>query len=295
MSPKNQPVRLLALLVLATATATPALAQSEGELRQEGARQGQQIKDLEAEVASLRERVLALEEMIEALKADEAARNKATELPEEGTKPPPNTTPPPNLEVPGDATPPPLESPKTLLAKMRSEFDTDLLRDPSFILGVNSPDERAQEEAHSVLESWIDRMNRIYKKPITWPVKILKVLSRINGDVVYTLQVLSPDGSPAGKPFLQPAPARIARRVSAWRVQPDLSQLILKGMLEPRLTIIERRIDENKINSEVVFDDGGVEVNAWIRFDFTVRLSSIMPIFVRPTSKTAPEESPGGP
>jgi hypothetical protein len=295
MRARITPQSLLAMGTLATALVTPGQAQSESELRQEGARHAQQIQDLEAEVAALRDRVMALEKMIEEMRAAEVAGEQPDNTPEVQTKPEPKPTPPPKVGAAGGEAPPPLESPATLLAKMRSEFDDTLLKDPSFILGINSPDERAQKEAHAVLASWVERMNRIYKKPITWPVKILKVLSHINGDVVYTLQVISPDGSPAGQPFLQPASARIARRVASWRVQPDLSKLILKGVLEPRLTTIEQRNQDREINSEVVFDDGAIEVNAWVRFDFTVRLSSIMPIFVQPNSKTTPTETPGGP
>ena len=203
----------------------------------------------------------------------------------------PKKAPPPRRSSAADAKENPLLGPASLLTTLRTNFNSVLLKDPSFALGINSTNERAQKEANSVLSSWVVRMNRAYKKPISWPVQILSEEVQNNGDVLYKLQVLGPNGKTNGKPFFQSVPDRIARRVDGWRNQPNLAQLILKGLLEPKLTIIPKKQDSGPINTEVAFDDGQVELNEWVRFQFTVRVSSIMPIFVEP----ADNAQSGGP
>lgn len=292
---------LLCAGLVAAGVATTAVGQSEREVRQEHERQAQRIKDLEVELKDLRARMAALEAALEALQAKEPSEAAPADDASPGSGPTatPEPTPPqgptPEKTEGKPADNKALEDPARFLESLRVQFDKDLLKDPSFVLGINSPDKRALKEANTLLDAWIERMNRVNKKPIAWSVKILKLLARDNGDVVYTLQALSPDARPVGKPFLQPVPARIARRVAGWRVQPDLSCLVLKGLLQPRLTRIEQDPSGEDAGTEIVFENDGVDVNGWVRFDFSVRISSMMPIFVQPKPTGTAEEATGEP
>ena len=277
--------------LLCALTGPSASAQSESQIRQQGARQAQQIKDLEAELVALQTRVheleTQLEEILARLDAQESRADSAEtgqpSAPAEGER---GSTQPTEALRPQARPKDVFQSPDTVLATLRWDFEHDLMKDPSFALGVDSDNERAKAEAASALRSWITRTSRLFRKPITWSVKILDVQPKPDGSVVYILQPLAPDGSNAGKPFMQPAAARIARRVRGWQEQPDLKRLLLKGTLEPNLTVIRQQRTDTTINTSVEYEQDYVHISPYVQFDFTVRLSSMMPIFVERTQES---------
>ena len=289
-------VRARLIWLIALAFHAPALSQSESQIRQEQAQQTQQLKDLQAEVGALRTRVAELERLVAELRTrtEDTSQNTASADAPKQPKVPTTPTPQTPATKADDPTQTPMQSPTALLATLRANFNRDLMKDPSFVLGVNSPDERAQKEADSVLSSWIARMNRLYRKPISWPIAILDEQEQPNGDVLYTIQIKRPDGQPEGEPILQLIPERIARRVSGWQSQPNLAQLILKGLLEPKLTIIPIKNDSQAINTEIAFDSGHIDVNQWVRFNYRVKVTSIMPIFVESVPQPNTEEGQSG-
>lgn len=291
----SAPVTAGMAVLLCVLASSIASAQSESELRQQGARQAQQIKDLQAELAAMQTRIQELEAHMEELRTRLAAQE---------ARPENTTTGQPDTPTQGKATQPtqpasprvrpktPFQSPDTVLATMRWDFEHDLMKDPSFALGVDSDNERAKTEAATALESWISRTNRQFRKSITWSVKILDEQPQPDGSVTYTVQPLGPDGRNAGRSFMQVAPARVARRVTGWQEQPDLARLLMKGTLEPNLTPIRQQRTDTSVNTSIEYSTSDVRVSQYVRFEFSVRLSSMMPIFVE---RTPESKSSGGP
>lgn len=68
----------------------------------------------------------------------------------------------------------------------------------------------------------------------------------------------------------------------------------MKGMLEPRLEIIPRKPEPGPYNTEVLVETDEVLISEWVRFEFSVRLTTIIPIFVeeRPDAGRPDEDNP---
>ena len=186
----------------------------------------------------------------------------------------------------------PLASPPAIVEALRLAFKREMMKDPSFALGLNSPDQRAQKEADRVLQSWVRQTEARYRKRITWPIEVDAVRELANGEWEYRIQVVGPEGNPAGEPFMQSVTNRIAQRLEKWRMRSDLSKLLLKGILEPKLEIIPRRESPSQFNSEVLVEDKTVLISEWVGFEFSVRLTTVIPIFVAEQIRSLPEETP---
>ena len=252
-------------------------AQSESEIRQLSARQTQQIKDLNAEVEALQTRVRALESRLEALDLL-IERLHGAKAPEEVAPKAPESIPPKTVQTAPAATRPEtvFESPASVVEALRWDFRNALTKDPSFALGIDSVRERARQEAASTLDSWLQRMNRLYREPIIWSARILEQ-DTIDETRTLTLQGLNPDGIDAGAPFKVAITNAISRRITRWQEQGDLKSLLVKGTFEPVLTAI--RSDEEP--PEDAAPSTRIEISPYVGLDYTVRVSSIMPVFVK--------------
>lgn len=287
---------VLPMLLIAFCVQQVAMGQSESQINQQQARHSQQIADLEAEITALGQRVIELEDLIRSLhgRLDSLESGDTDGPAETGTTDTQNAS----EVVPAPSTKPenPLQDPAAFLTTLRWSFDNELMTDPSFALGAQSADPRAQEEAAAILDAWVERLNRLYAKPITWSIQVLEVETRADKDPLYTMQALNKAGSEAGEPFQLQLRGRIARRVEAWRSKPDLARLLLKGTLEPNLTVVESMHPGRTINTEVHFDTKREEVSPYVWFDFRVRVSSVLPLFEenlpQPAKKEATNDGP---
>jgi hypothetical protein len=307
-----------ALLLLLVLSGTISISAASGLSEQDGMASSVQnsiparldedlLTEERSQVDVLRERVRSLEARIEQLeilitelteRLDRVLpNNEDGEAQEDGDGQPaaetvavepatPKSTPAP------PANSDPLSSPQAVANSMRLEFANEMMTDPSFVLGLNSGDPRAQKEADRVLQSWVRRMEGRYRKRITWPITIDAARELPNGDWSFTLQVIGRDGVPESRPFTQRVARRIAQRIENWRKRADLSRLLMKGMLEPRLEIIPRKTAPGPFNTEVLIETDEVLISEWIRFEFSVRLTTIIPIFVQEQSKVEDKTDP---
>ena len=283
----------LVIVVLGACLDRPGIAQSESEVRHQAARQSQKIEDLEAEIVALQDRLTTLEQVVRTLQARIEAMTSSGEAVEPTVAPvleptesdPAAEDPERPLERPKDI----FESPGSVLAGLKWDFRNDLTKDPSFALGVDSGNDRARQEASSILNSWLQRMNRIYRKSVTWSVRVLDQGNYDKDSKKFLMQALAPDGGKAGAPFTLITSNRIARRIESWQAQPGLERMLMKGTFEPNLTAI----DQQEITAESAEETTIpiVQVSPYVRFDYSIRLSTIMPVF----AKTETETSPSGP
>ena len=285
--------------VLAIALTAPVDAQSESERRQEVSRQNQRINDLKSEVSALEERLQAMEDLIARLQTELAAMRAGSEASTETTSPP--TTTVANPEPVSEPTPAPngrptkvFRDPSTILDALRWDFRSDLTKDPSFALGINANSERARAEANSILSSWIVQMNRKYQQAVTWPVRITPTDAETPD--LFVIQVLTPDGEEAGAPFELTISRPIARRIDNWLEKPSLERFLLKGTFLPALSSLD---PEEEPSTEPVEDTDGagttsdqpvVQVSPYVRFDYSLRLSTILPVFQTEIDDTEPTD-----
>jgi len=288
--------------ILSLALGVPLCAQSESEIRQETNRQNQRISDLRSEVAALEERVRSLEELIlrlqesiEALRAAPDASSAADPEVEEA-----------RAEDPGsvdDAAPPTKRpsdvfgSPRSILEALRWDFRSDLTKDPSFALGVNANSERARNEAASILSSWIIQMNRKYQQQVTWPVLISRT-DEATPDL-FRIQPLTSDGEPVGVPFMTTVSRPVARRVENWLDKPDLDSFLMKGTFLPGLSAIDSAREVGKVEDDPEMPSQETsptytEVSPYVRFEYSVRISTILPVFKTEDGAENAAEAPAG-
>ena len=243
----------------------------------------ERVSSLEARIEQLEARITALTERLDSLlDQEQVVVEDEVQVSTEAVAQPPAENPTPKAPPNSD----PLSSPEAVANSMREQFATEMMKDPSFVLGLNSADPRAQKEADRVLQSWVRRMEARYRKRITWPITVDAGRELPNGDWSFTLQVIGGNGQPESRPFTQRVARRIAQRIDTWRERPDLARLLMKGMLEPRLEIIPRKTEPGPFNTEVLVETDEVLISDWIRFEFSVRLTTIIPIFVEEKKKS---------
>jgi cell division protein FtsB len=279
----------LVCLVSGALSSHPGFAQSESQVRHQAARQSQQIEDLEAEVKALQARITTLETVVRDLRDLMAALESSGEDLKQTSEP--LVVPAEPLPLVGNVDRPKdiFESPASILAGLKWDFRDDLTKDPSFALGVDSSNERARLEATNILNSWLQRMNRIYRKSVTWPVRVLDEGTYDKDSKLFLMQALAPDGTQAGDPFSLITTNRIARRIEGWKSQPKLDRLLMTGTCEPNLMAsdtIETSTDPAQENPPPI-----VQVSPYVSFKYSIRLSTIMPVF----AESEEEESPSGP
>lgn len=234
------------------------------------------LKAMHARIDALESQVEALLDRIESLETRLAAQLAS------GGDSKPILKQTPMEPIPG-RTPrdePSLDSPEMVMRMMQEDFQDDLLRDPSFVLGIDSPNIRARDEADRVLRNWMEKTTRSFRKPVTWTVRILKSRKQPDGDTKYEFQVIRADGTLDSKTLAVIVPSRFERRLEGWKMKSGFEGLILKGFVEPGLQLTPSALDEDELKTEVVFDRTRyVALNEWIEVRFDFRLSSVTPRF----------------
>ena len=267
---------------LASATSVADFTEEvESRATPEGLEPTPTVEALEARVAGLEERVARLEALILELndRIEEllAPAVETTPTTEQAPTPPPAPEPTP---APPRTIDDPMASPATIIESMRRSFDSEMMTDPSFVLGLNSPDERAQMEAERVLRSWVRRTEGRFRKRVTWPIELDEGVEQPNGEREYRVEVTGAMAGGPGMVFTQRVSERIAGRIPKWLIRPDLDRLLLKGMFEPKLVIVPRRQPANGFNTEIVIEDDSLVISDWVRLEFGVKLTTIIPVFV---------------
>ena len=256
---------------------------------QEAAEQETRIRELESEVAALNARVIELEMQLLGLhelvlRLDRSASDAA----DQATRSPADPTSP-DREQRRDRRPASIfDNPASILEALKWDFRNDLARDPSFALGIDSTNELGRVEAAATLDSWLQRMALSYRKSVTWPARILQSGSDERSNV-FTMQAVTPLGSVAGAPFTVVVDEAMVKRIEGWQEQGALDRVLMKGIFEPKLSAIELEetppvVEETEDAPPPAIGAIGIEVSPYVRLDYSIKVSSIMPIFDRTTT-----------
>lgn len=154
---------------------------------------GESAADLADELAKARARIAELEAEVAALKARLAGA-------------PPTAAPPPTTAPDAD----PFANPASIRRRLETDYTAQLAE------ALPAPgDAAAMANFRRELERWVASVNRSYRKPVRWNVRVSR--TEPQGDRLrMTLVPLDPaSGEPAGDEFIATAESRIARRVAA--------------------------------------------------------------------------------
>ena len=286
---RNRTIAASLVVSFAMVAALPASAQESSlpplpvvETVDESDEMRARITELEAQVRALLARIESLETRLTGSMAD----GEGSELALGETAVPP-------VSIRTARNEQSLDSPEMIMRMMQEDFQDDLLRDPSFVLGIDSPNIRARDEADRVLRNWMEKTTRSFRKPVTWKVEIIKSTKRPDGDTRYEFQVMRADGELDSKTLDVIVPSRFERRLEGWKVKTGFKGLTLKGFVEPGLHLTPDVAGDDALKTEVVFDrTEHVVLNDWIEVRFDFRLSAVTPRFEE-TSKTVETDRKG--
>ena len=267
-------VLLLTVAMYRAPTATAQSTESTQPLETTTEKAQDGLSDAASRIARLESRVEALIARIIILETALAERERESLDPE---VPAPET---PLVLKRTNKNEPSIDSPEMIIERMQDDFQNDLLRDPSFVLGIDSPNIRAREEANRVLRNWVDKNTRLFNKPVTWNVQTLERKKQEDGDTLYLFKVIRSSGQDDSKTFEEIIPSRFGRRIKSWEEKVGFEGLTLKGFFEPDLRVTPVKTEINELKTEVIFErENDVALNEWIQFNYEFRLSSVLPRF----------------
>ncbi len=250
------PARSIAGLCLTLIVAGPASiasAQSSSDLRKENQRLRTRVRDLERELDAAQNRICELEsevarlqQMIEALRA---APRPSTTAPE-----------PPKITIDESI---PHASPRALIKAVVKSYDREIES-----LEIDAHDPRERTVYLRALRRWAARVNREFRSPIEWHVRVLDDEGTLR-EAMVRLRAIDPiTHADLGDAF----DVRLSRTLIR-RVEEQLSRqnvLVLRGTLTPEVRVNERRTDRG------VFDKPKF-IGLYAELEFTVEVASLMP------------------
>lgn len=242
-----------ALILCCSGESRVACAQSEAELRRTNEQLRTQVRDLERELEAARARIQELEREVEVLRRALAASPGQTPSP--GTEPPP-------IDLSN-----PTSSPPALLQTLMDEYDAAMVEMKH---GVAGSGERAAYLR--TVTRWVASVNRQYRKPIEWHVRVEEATAARGGSDMRVV-VVDPESSRAiGEPFTVAVPRAIARRYDHLRQRgEDISTLVLRGVLVPDVQVNENRAERGPFNNPPF-------IGPFAEFGFDLEPRSLLPV-----------------
>lgn len=215
--------------------------------------------DLAGELARAKARIAELEAEVAALKAQLAAA--------------PSVAP----KAPPSATADPFAHPSAIRRSLEAEY-TDSLAEALPAPG----DAAATAIFRRELDRWVASVNRSYRKPVRWNVRVKK--TETQGDrLLATLVPLDPaSGDPAGDEFTVPIEARIARRVAATaRNSSNSDPWVLVGTFVPEVRARPERMSRGDFDTPPLIGPGAELL-------WRVEVESLVPERREPPAPAAP-------
>lgn len=257
--------------------------ESDSDLRRENDELTTRVQDLQSELDAANREIETLRERIERLEAQLAAARRAA-------VPPPATRPTPEPErVTVDETKP-HASPRALFkALMESYSQATSDMDPG---RAGSPNRRAYVKK---LESWKGAVDRQFRGPITWHVRVVDARNiDINRDrareIVVTLLAVDPETDVRlGGPFDVRLSRTLAERIDRLEDRGELDVLVLRGTILPDIRINEQRTERGSF-------DNPPFIGPFAEMLYRIEVKSLMPVEEdreqppASTQPTAPEQ-----
>jgi hypothetical protein len=232
------------------AMGSPALAQSEGDLRRENQRLRAELEDTQRELEAAKRRIAELEQQVESLRRGESP-------------PTPKEKRPPKEE--GEDGP--ASSPLALFNAVVASYEQAM---EGHDVGRSGSRERAAYMR--ALRTWRSGVNRDFRAPVAWHVRVLDEEMRGR---IYALTLLAVDPTTheqRGDPFEINLPVGVGRRYAQLRARRDVEVFVLRGVVTPHVQIDETRAERG------IFDRPRF-ISPFAEFGFAIeQIRSFMPV-----------------
>ncbi len=235
-----------------------AAAQSDRDLRQDNQRLQTQVDDMRRELDAARIRIADLERDLAAL----MRRLGRTTGSPSSTAP---STPPERVTIDESV---PNASPRALLGAIRESY-TEATSD--FEIGdFDSPTGRRHRAAYlRAVESWARRIQREMKSAVVWHIRMLPMAEQGGGEPGLRVRAIDPEtGVELGDPFTIRLSSAIRRKLAMLEQRTPIDVLVLKGVLMPRVTVNQDRMDPGPFNNPPL-------VGPFAEFRFIVTANSL--------------------
>jgi hypothetical protein len=228
--------RILAVVVAILLTSTGvATGQSDRDLREDNQRLQTQVNDMRRELDAARTRIADLERQLQALMRRVG--------PTTGS---PVTTQPEQVSIDESV---PNASPRALLRATRESY-AEATSD--FEIGdYDSPTGRRQRAAYlRAVESWAKRIQREMRSSVVWHIRMLPMAEQGGDEPGLRVRAVDPETDvELGDPFTIRLNSAIRRKLATLEQRGPIDVLVLKGVLMPRVTVNQDRMDPGPFNN----------------------------------------------
>ncbi len=243
----------LCLTLMVAGPASIASAQSDSDLRKENQRLRTRVRDLEHEFDAAQNRIGELEREVARLKQMIKAL-RATRLPSTTAPAPPKVTIDESI---------PHASPRALFKAVVRSYDQEIES-----LEIDADDPRQSTVYLRAVHHWAAGVNREFRSPIEWHVRVLDGEGTRRWATVKLRAVDPITHADLGDAF----DVRLSRTL-ARRLDEQLSRhnvLVVRGTLIPGVRVNERRTDRGAFDKPKF-------IGPYAEFDFTVEVAIFMP------------------
>lgn len=251
-----------------------AVAQSESDLRKQNQQLAAQVQDLQKELKAAQDRLKVLEAQITQLQQQLAAARAGG---------PSVRTPVPPLE-PEKVTIDervPHASPRALLVALVTSYQKAVEN-----MEIGKPGDGKRRAYIKKLEGWKASVDREFRGPITWHVRVLESRNGRGGERTVALQAVDPvTGVVLGDSFDVLLSTTVAERLAWYEDHGELEVMVLRGTLVPDVRINEQRESRGSFDNPPFIGPFG-------EFVYSVEVKSLTPAKdEKPQPATKPAES----
>ena len=249
--------RLLACLAAMAllAPVSPAMAQSDRDLRDENQRLTTEVKQLTRELEAAKGQIQDLQRQVESLRTAMAALRRSS---------PPRSPAPLKEEALSIDESVPNASPRALLTALKASYDKTFADQDQ-----GEPGTGERTGYLRLVDRWAASANRDYRTKVAWHVRVLHAQT-MRGGLEVKVQAVDPKTkTELGDPFVIALRRSVARRFAQLQERDLADVLVLKGTLHPQVVF-------NPQHKEALPYDTRF-IGPYAEFRLTVDVSSLLP------------------
>jgi hypothetical protein len=157
----------------------------------------------------------------------------------------------------------PNASPRALLRAMTESYEEHLGE-----MEIGEDGDRTRALYLRQLERWLNRVNREFRAPLTWTVRVLETEETRAGHALRVLAIDPKSGARLGEAFEMELPRRLARRYEQLLARQEAEVLQIRGTLVPQARLNRERMSPGPFNVPPL-------IGPFAEFGFRIELSSV--------------------
>lgn len=245
---------MITLCLALTYIAPQTQAQSDSQLRRQNDELRERVRELTEELRQANQQIAELQKTIAQLERDlDAARSGRGEVP------------PLEEKVSIDESTPDA-SPRALLSHLQEDYQATLGE-----METGSTGDRERNAYMRALERWTKRVNRELRMPIEWHVKVVDAVRASRGVRLELIAIDPEHGTELGDSFIGTLnSSSVIRRLERFDENGQMDHLVLRGVLEPKVSINPGRDAPGTFNTPPF-------IGPFAEFAMTVTIETMLP------------------